>query len=214
MIKDVDGFIERINAGGQNYGLTMGSGGTREIPGNITTDLLDHENVDICGDIFEVLASLQDNTISSFYSSHFIEHIPNLESFLNEIVRVSRHGAKIQFIAPHFSNAFFYSDVTHCKFFGLYTFCYLAEDQSGLTRKVPKYAIINNFILMDVHLGFKSYRPFIFRHAIRRIFGHIVNLNKYLLEFYEESCTGFISCYEIKYLLTVRKPSHYESIIP
>jgi hypothetical protein len=210
MIKDAFGFIERINEGGQDIGLTMGSGGTREIPGNITIDLLDHENVDICGDIFEVLGSLKDNSVSSFYASHFIEHISDLDGLLNEIVRVSKNGASIRFIAPHFSNAFFYSDVTHCKFFGLYTFCYLAEDRSGLMRKVPKYANINNLVLNDVRLSFKSYRPFIVRHAIRKIFGTIVNLNRYFLELYEESGTGFISCYEVDYLLIVEKTNYFD----
>jgi ubiquinone/menaquinone biosynthesis C-methylase UbiE len=205
MIKDVNGFIERINAGGQDFGFTMGSGGTREIPGNITTDLLDHENVDICGDIFEVLASLKDNSISSFYASHFIEHIPNLDLLLNEIVRVSRNGAKIQFIAPHFSNAFFYSDVTHCKFFGLYTFCYLAEDRTGLWRKTPNYAQISQLALLDVKLIFRSYRPFYLRHAFRKAIGLVVGICSYTKELYEECWTGIVSCYEVKYILTVEK---------
>lgn len=205
MIKDVSGFIERINAGGQDYSLTMGSGGTREIRGNITTDLLDHENVDICGDIFEVLAALNDNSISSFYASHFIEHISDLEKFLKEVIRVSRKDAELRFIAPHFSNAFFYSDVTHCKFFGLYTFSYLAEDRSGLQRKVPSYACIKGLILTDIKLGFKSYRPYFVRHALRKLFGYIINSSRYMIELYEESYTGFISCYEVEYFLSVKK---------
>lgn len=205
MIKDVSGFIERINAGGQDYGLTMGSGGTREIPGNITTDLLNHENVDICGEIFEVLSALNDDSLSSVYASHFIEHMDDLDRLLKEIVRVSRHGAKIQLIAPHFSNAFFYSDVTHKKFFGLYTFCYLAEDRTGLKRQVPKYANVKHLILNDVKLGFKSYRPYVIRHAFRKTFEFFVNLDRYFTELYEESLTGFISCYEVHYMLNIEK---------
>ena len=205
MIKDVNGFIVRINAGGQDFGLTMGSGGTREIPGNITIDLLDHENVDICGDIFEVLANLKDDSITSIYASHFIEHVQNLDSLLNEIVRVSRHGAKIRLIAPHFSNAFFYSDVTHRNFFGLYTFCYLADDRTNFVRKVPSYARIQHLALMKVRLGFKSYRPFYVRHAFRRIFGMLVNSSAYMMELYEESFNSFLSCYEIEYVIIVDK---------
>lgn len=205
MIKDVCNIIDRINAGGQDFGLTMGSGGTREITGNITTDLLDHENVDICGDIFEVLASLNNDSISHFYASHFIEHVQDLQTLLKEVVRVSKNGAKIRFIAPHFSNSFFYSDITHHNFFGLYTFSYLAEDKSGLKRKVPTYANISGLVLKDVKLGFKSYRPYYVRHIFRKIISRLVNLNRYMMELYEESGVGFVSCYEVDYILYVEK---------
>ena len=205
MINDSKQLIDGINRGGQDFGLTMGSGGTREIPGNITTDLLDHENVDISGDIFEVLAALDDNSVASIYASHFIEHIDDLNQLLTEIVRVSRDGAKINLIAPHFSNAFFYSDVTHSKFFGLYTFCYLAEDRSGLRRKMPGYAQIPHLRHLNASLIFKSYRPYYVRHAFRKFIGFLVGLNTYTKELYEETGTGIISCYEIRYSLTVSK---------
>lgn len=205
MINDSKQLIDRINGGGQDFGLTMGAGGMREIPGNVTTDLLDHENVDISGDIFEVLGTLNDNSIASVYASHFIEHIDELDRLLREIVRVSRDGTKINLIAPHFSNAFFYSDVTHRKFFGLYTFCYLAEDQSGFRRKMPSYAQIPNLKHLNATLVFKSYKPYYIRHAFRKAIGFLVGLSTYTKELYEETGTGIISCYEIHYFLMVSK---------
>ena len=197
-------LIDAINAG-REVGLELGSGGQRARPGYVTVDLRDHPEVDVRGDVFDVLAALKDDSISAIYASHFIEHVDDLNRFLTEIVRVCRNGAAIEFVAPHFSNAFFYSDVTHRSFFGLYTFCYLAESRAGFRRQVPDYARIPGLVLSRVQLRFQSFRPFYVRHAFRKAVQLLVNSGNYMRELYEEAGTGFVSCYEVAYALTVEK---------
>jgi SAM-dependent methyltransferase len=201
---DRQGLIEAINAG-REVGLELGSGGQRARAGYVTVDLRDHPEVDLRGDVFEVLAALRDDSVSGVYASHFIEHVDDLDRLLTELVRVCRNGAAIELVAPHFSNAFFYSDVTHRKFFGLYTFCYLAESRAGFRREVPDYARIPGLVLSRVRLRFKSFRPFYVRHGFRRLVELLVNSSNYMRELYEEAGTGLVSCYELEYFLTVEK---------
>jgi len=66
------------------------------------------EGVDKVCDIDKGL-SLKDNTIEEVYTSHFLEHVDNLEFVFNEITRVCKNNAKIIIRVPHFSgrSAFF-----------------------------------------------------------------------------------------------------------
>lgn len=197
-------LIEAINNGAE-VGLELGSGGQRARPAYLTVDIRDMPEVDIHGDVYEILAALKEDSISGIYASHFIEHIDDLDRFLADVVRVCRHGALIEFVAPHFSNAFFYSDVTHRSFFGLYTFCYLAESRVGFRRQVPDYARIPGLVLTRVKLRFQSFRPFYIRHGFRKAVQLLVNSCNYMRELYEEAGTGFVSCYEVEYVLRVEK---------
>lgn len=197
-------LIEAINQGCE-HGLELGSGGRRARPGYLTVDIRDMPEVDIQGDVYEILASLKNDSISGIYASHFIEHIDDLNRFLAEVVRVCRNGALIEFVAPHFSNAFFYSDSTHRSFFGLYTFCYLAESRAGFRREVPDYARVPGLVLNRVRLRFQSFRPFYIRHGFRKAVQLLVNSCNYMRELYEEAGTGFVSCYDVEYVLTVEK---------
>lgn len=201
-MQDPAGRIAAINAG-QAAALELGSGPVRARPGYVTVDLRELPTVDVRGDVFEVLAALADDSVTGIYASHFIEHVEDLDRLLAELVRVCRPGATIELVAPHFSNAFFYSDHTHRAFFGLYTFCYLARSDAGFKRQVPDYSRIPGLVLRDVKLRFKSYRPYYVRHAFRRLVEKIVNATRYTRELYEEGFTGFVSCYEVEYHLTV-----------
>jgi len=201
---DRNDLIGQIN-NGRSVVLEIGCGPVREQADSITIDIRNLPEVDICGDVYEVLSELRDSTVEGVLASHFIEHIDDLPRLLEEIVRVCRHESEIKLIAPHFSNAFFYSDYTHRNFFGLYTFCYLAESRVGFSRKVPDYGQISGLVLEGVRLGFKSYRPFYVRHGLRKIVGFLVNSCNYMKELYEEAGTGFVSCYELEYRLVVKK---------
>lgn len=205
-MRDDARLIAEINAG-TGTALELGCGAGRARPGHVTVDLRDLPSVDLCGDVYDILARLDDNVVSGVFASHFIEHVPDLDRLLNEVVRVCRDGAIVEFTVPHFSNAFFYSDPTHHSFFGLYTFAYKARSEVRFRRTVPDYARVDGLVLEGVKLVFKSYRPFFVRHAFRKAVQFLVNLGVYMKELYEEAGTGWVSCYEIAYRLRVDKPA-------
>jgi len=186
--------------------LELGCGHRKQHENAIGIDLIDGENVDIIGDIHEVLKYFPDNSVSAVYAYHCFEHLPDISKVIGMLTRIMKNGAKLVVVTPHFSNPYYYSDYTHKTAFGLYSFSYLAKD-SLFKRKVPNYIMNQNFKLCDVKLIFKSPRPFYFRWSIKRIFQFIINLNTYFMEFYEENLCYVFPCYEIRYELVLNEHS-------
>lgn len=180
--------------------LELGCGPRKRNPTDIGIDAIDYEGVDIVGDVYEVLALIDENTIDRVSSSHFLEHVTDLTKLLSEIARILKPGGRLDVVVPHFSNPYYYSDYTHRNPFGLYSFSYLAESDL-FRRSVPMYEI-PMFKLNSVVLGFKSPRPFYVRFAFKRALGLLINSSRYLQEFYEENLCYLVPCYEITFQLT------------
>jgi len=194
--------IERVRAGSLPGPVMLDIGcGASKSRGSIGIDRSNYETVDIVGDAIEILRCFPDSSVDAIITRHFIEHVDDLDTLLAEFVRVTRLGATLEIVAPHFSNPYFYSDPTHRRYFGLYTFCYFAEADL-FSRKVPAYALLSGVQLTGVDLVFKSTRPFFVRHGFKRIAGMIFNSCRYMKELYEEFFCYAVPCYEIRYLLT------------
>lgn len=180
--------------------LEIGSGNKKIHQNSICIDLIDSINVDIVGDIYDVIKKFDDNSVDLIFSSHCFEHLDDLKLIFKEISRVLKINGKLQFIVPHFSNPFYYSDPTHKNFFGLYTCSYFFND-NYLKRKVPKYEILLPLNIISINIVFRSFRPRYFTHILKKIFQTIFNFNTWTKEFYEENFTSLISCYEIEFIL-------------
>jgi SAM-dependent methyltransferase len=180
--------------------LELGCGNRKRSRQAIGVDMLDYPDVDIVGDVYEALALFPAQSVHAVYSYHFVEHVPDVPRLLFELARIVKPGGYVEFVAPHFSNSYFYSDPTHRSFFGLYTFCYFA-DQSIFARQVPTYGYKADFKLAEVDLVFKSTRPFFIRHGIRKVLGFFFNSSNFMKEMYEENFCYLLSCYEVKYKL-------------
>jgi SAM-dependent methyltransferase len=181
--------------------LELGSGRNKRIVDAIGVDLLDSEMTDVVGDVFDVLAEIETGAVSAIHSWHFFEHVEDIEGLLASCARVLRRGGEMQVTVPHFSNPYFFSDPTHSRAFGLYTFCYLAESRL-FRRGTPRYRDDFDFDLVDVRLHFTS-DTWPWRAKVRELF-NVINRSRALQEFYEENCTGWLSCYELTYVLARR----------
>jgi SAM-dependent methyltransferase len=180
--------------------LELGCGNRKRNRQAIGVDMLDYPDVDIVGDVYEVLAAFPARSVDAVYSYHFIEHVPDVPRLVAELARVVKPTGHVEFVAPHFSNPYFYSDPTHSAFFGLYTFCYFAK-MSPFARHVPTYDYKVEFSISRVDLIFKSSRPFVVRYGIKRLIGIIFNSCNYLKELYEENFCYLFPCYEVRYVL-------------
>lgn len=189
--------------------LELGCGATKRDSHAIGVDALDLPGVDIVGDVFDVLARFPAHSVDSVSTYHFAEHVDDLPRLLDELARVMRGGATLVVVVPHFSNPYFYSDYTHRKFFGLYTFCYLARSRL-FRRQVPTYGPSAQFEIEDVHLGFKSTRPFYLRHAFKKALGVLFNATRGMQEWYEENACWRYPCYEVRYTLRRDAPGGVE----
>jgi ubiquinone/menaquinone biosynthesis C-methylase UbiE len=180
--------------------LELGCGNNKKNSQAVGIDALDFEGVDIVGDVYEVLSRIPAASVGAVYSYHFVEHVPDLRRLLEELQRITRAGACVECVAPHFSNPYFFSDPTHKNFFGLYTFCYYVA-RTPFRRKVPTYGVDLGFTVERVDLGFKSDRAFPVRYAIKRSIGTVFNSCNYMRELYEENFSSLFPCYELRYRL-------------
>ena len=180
--------------------LEFGCGPNKVCPEAIAIDSLDYPCVDIVGDAVEVLRAFPDLSVAKITSSHFLEHLSDVRLFLMESERVLRHGGVFEAIVPHFSNPYYYSDLTHKTPFGLYTFSYLTNDQM-FKRRVPAYGGRLSLELVHCRLNFRSYSKRNVRHWLKQMLSIVFNANTYLKEFYEENLCFILPCYEIHVLL-------------
>lgn len=179
--------------------LDLGCGPLKRQKDWIGIDILDFENVDIVGDIYEVIKAFPDNSIDEIHSFHFFEHITDVPGLLTELSRVLKQSGFIEIVVPHFSNAYYYSDYTHKSFFGLYSFSYMVKDNL-LKRKVPNYQLYTGLQLKSVFLRFKS--PLLLTGKIRMIWQLFFNSSTLLKEWYEDSWSRNFPCYELQFILT------------
>jgi len=179
--------------------LELGCGRNKR-PGAVGIDKIDLPGVDIVADLEDGLGFIPDNCVDEIYALSCFEHIQNFEKLMSEIVRVLKKGGRTIVYVPHFSCPYYYSDPTHVRFFGLYSFYYFVEEKYQLKRKVPDYYFETRIRIISQRLVFDS--PFLFRRIIKRLIGAIFNLNRYLQEYYEENLCYVFPCYGIEVVFT------------
>jgi predicted SAM-dependent methyltransferase len=179
--------------------LELGCGNKR-VEGRINIDRLDLPNVDIVADLDEGLAFFPDNSVDAIHSKSVLEHVDKLDVLMKEIWRVLKPDGKKHLFVPHFSNPYYYSDYTHQRFFGLYTFEYFSKEETRFTRKVPNFYHDFSFRTDEMKLVFMS--PWKTRNKIKRFWGKIFNRSTAMQEFYEENLCYMIPCYGIQATLS------------
>lgn len=179
--------------------------GPNKRPGVIGIDQFNLPGVDFVTDLEHGLPFLETNSVDEIISRHVLEHIENFQLLMEEIHRVLKPGGKKVIIVPHFSSPYYYSDFTHRRFFGLYTFDYFADPASTrLKRKVPSFYSDLRFTISFRRLVFKS--PFQGRNLIKAVFTWFFNSTTYLQELYEEQLCYLLPCQEIVFeLIPVKK---------
>ena len=135
VVIDKHGVLRRLDTADEII-LELGCGRKKKFSHSIGIDLLDYPEVDIIGDVYEVLSRFPEGSVTHVYASHFIEHVDDLARLIREFERILGVRGTITLVAPHFSSPYFYSDPTHRSFFGLYTFCYFCDSNIFL-REVP-----------------------------------------------------------------------------
>lgn len=159
--------------------------GEKKKPGSIGVDIVDLDSVDVVADIESGLGFLPDNSVDEIHSRSSLEHISNFEVLMREILRVLKKDGKAYIFVPHFSNPHYYSDFTHVRFFGLYSFYYFVSAEKQLRRKVPVFYTDMRITILSIRLKFKS--SFWPLKALKGFFGRIINSCSFMQEYYEEN---------------------------
>lgn len=171
--------------------LDLGCGRVKK-PGRIGIDALDLDGVDIVANIDEGLPFFPDHSVDEIHTTHFLEHVGNIEGVLYEMARVLKPTGRVFAYVPHFSNPHYYSDYTHKTFFGLYTLDYFAEGGSPLSRRVCCYSSRVRVKVLSRRLIFGS--RFTLVHYPKKALQMLVNARPGCQEFYEENLCWVAPC--------------------
>ena len=187
--------LKKIISDGGPLIIELGCG-QKSKQGRITVDKVDLPNVDIVTDIENGLSFLPDNCVDEIHCRSVLEHIQNFEDLIREIIRVLKKSGEAHIFVPHFSNPYYYSDYTHKRFFGLYTFYYFVDTERQLKRKVPNFYTDIRINIISLRLVFRS--PFWLSRQIKKAFGILINCHRFLKEFYEQHLCFIFPCHGIE----------------
>jgi SAM-dependent methyltransferase len=190
--------LEGILCGHEPVVIDLGCG-ERKRPGRIGIDRLDLPRVDIVADLEAGLPFLPDRSVDEIHCRSVLEHIENFEHLFAEMIRVLKDSGRACIFVPHFSNPYYYSDYTHKRPFGLYTFYYFTDRENQPGRKVPNFYTDTRVEILSLKLKFRS--PIRILHWARKLFGALVNLHPTFQEFYEAGLCYLVPCDGVEVIL-------------
>lgn len=183
---------------GRPLRLNLG-GGQREKPGFYNVDCVEMPGVDILADLEQPLTALPDNSVVEIYSRHVLEHIGRFTELVAELHRVTRPEGTLEIIVPHFSNPYAYSDPTHVRFFGLYSFFYYADAADQPRRKVPTFYTSVRFRVESVRL--QVLKVSWLDKIARWLSQPLLNRGVEWMDWYERRLCRFFPVSDIRYVL-------------
>jgi SAM-dependent methyltransferase len=191
--------LEKALDGDQPVIIELGCGKKKK-QDRISIDKVNLPGVDIVADLEEGLAFLPDGSVDEIHCRSVLEHIANFETLMADMVRVLKAGGTAHISVPHFSNPYYYSDYTHKRFFGLYTFYYFVRPEGQLSRKVPDFYTDTRIRILSQRLVFRS--TFKLINPIKKLLGWFLNLHTVLQQYYEENLCYLFPCHGIEVVFT------------
>ncbi len=125
--------------------------------------------VDIVCDIEQALP-FKASSVEVIWLRHVIEHVRNLIGLMEEVYRISRHGAAVEVVVPYYTSRGAFRDPTHVR--------YITEDTFQYFEFPADYGIRTNFkiekITYDVRKPFR-WLPAYFQKRCRRYLWNVVD---------------------------------------
>ena len=98
----------------------------------------------------------EDNQIEEAFCSHYVEHVPDLNAFMDELYRVMEPEGKVRIIHPHLRTNRAFQDPTHLRFIPEETWFYYAKDWRE-ANKLDHYPIECDFAVDQMfYTGFQG----------------------------------------------------------
>ena len=117
-----------IESGGSPRILDAGCG-KNKYPGSVGLDYREGTAADVIHDLAEFPYPFSDDEFDLVVSRHVIEHLPDVVGFVEEVVRVTKPGGRIEILTPHYTNADWAADPTHRNHLSSYTFNIFIEEK-------------------------------------------------------------------------------------
>jgi SAM-dependent methyltransferase len=118
----------------------------------VNLDMSDRVGADVVHDLNSTPWPFADNTFDEVQAFDVLEHLNDVVRALEEIHRISRHGAMVHVTVPHFSSANAFTDVTHRHWFGWRSFDPFVES-NGQAHELAHYSFAR-FRCSSTHIHF------------------------------------------------------------
>jgi SAM-dependent methyltransferase len=106
--------------------LNLGCG-RKHVVGAVNLDVTAETDPDVVHDLNARPWPLPDGHFEEVLAHDVIEHLSDTVAALEEIHRVCRHGARVKITVPHFSCSNAFTDPTHRRYFGRFSFGCVTE---------------------------------------------------------------------------------------
>jgi SAM-dependent methyltransferase len=107
--------------------LNLGAG-NKQRPDAVNVDITASTRPDIVHDLNVRPWPLESEQFTEVLAHDVIEHLDDVVATMEEIHRVSQHGAVVRITLPHFSCANAFTDPTHRHYFGWFSFDYFTGE--------------------------------------------------------------------------------------
>jgi hypothetical protein len=146
--------------------------GQKKIEGFTGIDIM--PGSDIVHDLNVYPWPIKDESVEEVKCDHYIEHVPDLMKFMNEVGRIMKKGAKCTMTAPYYSSVRAWQDPTHVRAISEMSFLYYNKEwrtNNGLSH----YPIDCDF---DFTYGYSINQPWSSKSEEARNFAiaHYINV--------------------------------------
>lgn len=113
------------------------------------------EGVDYVVDLFQFPWPFEDSSVDEIHMSHFVEHVPDLCKFMNEIYRICKNEAIITSITPYYTSIRAWQDPTHVRAISEVTYYYFSKEWREV-QKLDHYPVEGDFEVVNISASFNS----------------------------------------------------------
>ena len=159
--------------------LNLGSGKTR-IPGVINVDVVNIPGyTDVVHDLDVTPYPFSKNSVDEIHIYHLLEHLSHPIKKIEEIYRILKPGGILHLRVPHFSSMGAFTDITHQRPFGYYSFDCFEVDSYHHFYSTARFKITNKQIkYFGLYPNTGIYEKYIHKNTcplLARPFVHLIN---------------------------------------
>lgn len=159
--------------------LNLGSG-TDIRPGYVNLDIADLPGVDVVHDLADLPLPFEDGTFDEVLCKDILEHV-DLVATLRELHRITRPGARLHIVSPHFTSPAVWIDPTHRMGFSIDTLRFFVATDRYAGRSY--YFDFTFAAVESARIVFHRYRWQPWNYLIEPL----VNASPHIQRYYEET---------------------------
>ena len=111
-------------------------------------DLAALPTVDVVHDIDEVPFPFKDDSFDEVHLVHVVEHARSIVRLMEEVHRISRPGARVRIVTPHYTDSMSWQDPTHRWHLNSYSFRYFDPTYRSSYYTNARFRVLERHVAM------------------------------------------------------------------